>query len=72
MVYTLLVDWMEQQAKEKAGEPAWKATPPPLAQPSEEDLTDRFPVALEKFWAVSQSGYFYATGLSHLFILLTS
>src|SRR5262245_7448346 len=33
---------------------------------------NRFPVALEKFWAVSQSGYFYTTGLSHLFILLTS
>ena len=35
-------------------------------------LTQRFPVALEKFWAVSQSVCFYTTGLSHLSIPLTS
>jgi hypothetical protein len=32
----------------------------------------RFPVALEKFLAVSQSVCFYDTGLSHLSIPLTS
>jgi hypothetical protein len=31
----------------------------------------RFPVALEKFLAVSQSMCFYTTGLSHLSIPLT-
>ena len=43
-----------------------------VGRPDALETRIRFPVALEKFWAVSQSVCFYATGLSHLSIPLTS